>query len=62
MVKNTMELIKAAEVHMDSRYDIRVGNLKDIYLASQDAYDFIRYGFLFGYMQGIKAEKNRREE
>lgn len=61
MVKNTMEIIKAAEMHMNSRYDIRFKNLQDIYLASQTPYDFIRYGFLFGYMQGMKAEKYRRK-
>lgn len=62
MVKNTMEFIKAAEVHMDGRYDIRFRNLQDIYVASKNPYDLIRYGFLFGYLQGRKAERTGQKK
>ncbi len=56
-VRNTMRLVESALEQVDVRYDIRVKNIKDIYAASNSPFDMICKGFMFGYMQGMKAAR-----
>ena len=65
MVKNTMEVIKEATDNIDIFYDLRVGNVNDIYCNSSNPIDMIINAFRFGYMQCSKATKayiNKQKE
>lgn len=57
MVKNTMQLVKKSIGHINAKYDIGIKNIIDIRKESKDCYDLICNGFIFGYMQGMKAAK-----
>ena len=60
-VRNTMRLVESALEQVDVRYDIRAENIKDIYAASNNPFDMICKGFMFGYMQGVKATRAKQK-
>ena len=65
MVKNTMEVIKEATDNIDIFYDLRVGNVIDIYCNSSNPIDMIINDFRFVYMKCSKATKayiNKQKE
>lgn len=65
IVKNTMGIIKEATDNINIFYDLRVGNINDIYCNSSNPIDMIINAFRFGYMQGSKATKayiNKQKE
>lgn len=57
MVKKTMEIISNISGHINQEYNLYTNNIKDIYNASNNAYELICNGFTFGYEQGMKAAK-----
>lgn len=56
-VKNTMGLIRISRGKINTQFDMAVNNINDIRDNSNDDFDLIRNGFLFGYIQGMKAAK-----
>lgn len=57
MVRNTMKQVETARNNINMRYDIFSSNIIDIKETSNTVFDMIVNGFLFGYMQGMKAAK-----
>lgn len=58
-VKNAMHVIEKTKGTIDERYDMCVEHIVDIKEQSHDFYDLICNGFIFGYAQGMKAERMR---
>lgn len=56
-VRNTMQVINKTIGKIDLRYDMTVGNIRDIRDASNGVFDMICNGFRLGYVQGMKAAK-----
>ncbi|HBB28310.1 MAG TPA: hypothetical protein DC000_03500 [Clostridiales bacterium] len=56
-VTNVMKKIKNAEVN--TYYDLCLDNINEIIDNSPGAISAVCNGFLFGYLQGIKAEKSK---
>ncbi len=56
-VKNTMKLVASSLKQINPNYDLHSENIKDIFESSNNVYDLICNGFIFGYMQGMKAVK-----
>lgn len=56
-VKNTMQLVRAANDAINIRYDIGAEHVIDIKNANTNIFSMIIDGFKFGYMQGLKAAR-----
>ena len=54
---NTMRAVEKAKGIMRDGYAMNAQSIVDIRNSSDDLYIMIYNGFLFGYMQGIKAAK-----
>lgn len=61
-IKNTMKLVEEAEGAIDTNYDIHNKNVEDIFQASNSLFDMIYFGFRFGYMRGMKAERSKSQK
>lgn len=59
---NFIEKIKLSRVKIDDRYAIRVSQMEEIVRDSDGAYDVVSNAFTYGYMQGIKAERNGKDK
>lgn len=58
---NLIEKIKTEQVKIDCRYDINVVQMREIKEESTSLCDAISYAFVYGYMQGQKAERSHRK-
>lgn len=58
-VKDVMQLIGETRGTVDTRYDMCANHIVDIKNQSNDFYDLICNGFIFGYAQGMKAAKSK---
>lgn len=56
-VQNVMQLIEETKRSIDVKYDMSIDHIKDIKEQSNNFFDLISNGFIFGYAQGMKAAK-----
>lgn len=61
-IKNTMEKIKETRNNLDKNYDMSLQSMREIISNSKNAFDVSSDSFVFGYMQGVKAEKARQKK
>lgn len=59
-VKNAMKVVESALGKVNPKYDLTQKNWVDIVEFSKDPVEAVQNGFLFGYMQGMKAAKAER--
>lgn len=57
-----IEKNKLSRVKIDDRYAIRVSQMEEILKDSDGVYDVVSNAFTYGYMQGIKAERNGKDK
>lgn len=57
MALSTMEKIEAAKGTRNRRYNMSTSQCFEIYQNSSGVIEMIANGFMFGYMQGMKAAK-----
>ena len=60
-VKNAMEVAESAHGKINPRYDLTQKNWEDIVVSSGNVFEAVKNGFLFGYMQGMKAAREKKE-
>lgn len=53
VMKKTQEMRGKINIY----YDMDVEDMKKIYISSNDGFSLISNAFVFGYMQGMKAQK-----
>lgn len=53
VMKKTQEMRGKINIY----YDMDVEDMKKIYISSNDSFSLISNAFVFGYMQGMKAQK-----
>ena len=58
-MKNVMKEIEKAKKIVDGKYDIPIYMIEDIIDNSGDSISAVGNGFLFGYLQGTNAAKNK---
>ena len=54
---NVMKVIEENKRKINTRYDLNVLGVNEILNNSRNSLDLIYNGFVFGYIQGIKASK-----
>ncbi len=54
---NFYEKIEAQAVNIPSSFDMRVSQLTDLKKNSPGIVEFANAAFIFGYMQGVRAER-----
>lgn len=54
---DALKLINITKGNINGNYDMSIGNVVDIKNGSKDTYDLICNAFVFGYAQGVKAQK-----
>lgn len=53
-----IEKLDSLSGNINTRYDMKSGQIDEIYNYPCSKYDGIHYGFVLGYTQGVKAERN----
>lgn len=61
-IKNVMDKIEKTREIVDNKYDMSLQNMWEIIRNSKDELDLSSNSFVFGYLQGVKAEKARQEK
>lgn len=54
---NTLKLIKNTKGKINRGYILSIDNIVELKSNSRDIYDLIYNTFIFGYAQGVKAQK-----
>ena len=57
MKLDVLKLIKKTRNVINPRYDMRIRDINTIYDSSADKVEAISKAFVFGYAQGVKAQK-----
>lgn len=57
MIINTMKTIEETMRMINLRYDMTSKNITDIVNNASNRFEEITYSFIFGYAQGMKAQK-----
>lgn len=57
---DTLKVIKTTRGKINWNYDVTITSMNDIKHNSKCIYDLINNAFVFGYAQGVKAQKKGR--
>ena len=61
-VKNVIGKIEETREILNTNYDMSLKNMREIISCSKNEFEISSNSFVFGYLQGMKAEKKRQSE